>query len=247
MNYYHLSSENWQTLYNILQEIRVIRVSDEAATRNFIEAVFYMVRTGMQWNELPERYGNYRSIHKRFFEWSLKGVFSYILRVISKSYDGEWISIDSTFARAHPCASGYEKGQGEREALGRSAGGFTTKIHACVDALRFILTPGNRHDITQAPDLIEGFEGSDVLADKAYDSDQFVEKIEAQGGKAVIPSKSNRKKERNYDKHTYKERHVVECFFNKIKHFRRIFSRFDKKASSYMAFLEFVSAIIWLR
>ena len=251
MDKYYLSDETWQTLYSILQKLRVIRVSDEERTRNFIEAIYCMTRTGVQWNELPERYGSYRAIHKRFLQWCCKGVFKYLLQALSKDYDAEWISIDATFSRAHSCASGYEKGQNEREGLGRSAGGFTTKIHACVDALgnalRFIITGGNRNEVTQAADLIDGFDGSDVLADKAYDSDEFIGKITEQGGKAVIPPKSNRKNQRNYDEHLYKERHAIECFFNRIKHFRRIFSRFDKRAISFLGFLEFASSILWIR
>jgi transposase len=159
--------------------------------------------------------------------------------------------IDATIVRAHPCAAGYEKGQHEREALGRSKGGFTRKIHGVVDALgqalRFSLTPGQRHDITQAPHLIEGFENTNVIADKGYDSKAFIEQIKKQHCTPVIPPRSNRKDPREYDPHLYKERHLVECFFNKIKHFRRVFSRFDKKASSFMGFLAYASIILWLR
>lgn len=159
--------------------------------------------------------------------------------------------IDATIVRAHPCAAGYEKGQQDREALGRSKGGFTTKIHAVVDALgqalRFTLTPGQRHDITQASELLEGFEKAQVIADNGYDSNALIEQLEKQNCKPVIPPRSNRKTPREYDKDVYKERHLIECFFNKIKHFRRVFSRFDKKAATYMGFLAFASVIIWLR
>jgi transposase len=137
------------------------------------------------------------------------------------------------------------------KSLGRSKGGFTTKIHAVVDALgqalRFTLTAGQRQDITQASHLLEGFENTQVIADKGYDSNAFIQQLENQNCIAVIPPRSNRKTPREYDKHLYKERHLVECFFNKIKHFRRVFSRFDKKASSFMGFLAYASIILWLR
>lgn len=190
-------------------------------------------------------------MHKRFESWSRKGVRLEILSFFTEGYDGESIMIDSTIVRAHPCAAGYEKGQGAAECLGRSKGGFTTKIHVVVDALgqvlRFSLTPGQRHDITQASDLLEGFSGSNVIADKGYDSNVLISQLEKQSCTPVIPARSNRKKPRQYDEHLYKEKHLIETFFNKLKHFRRIFSRFDKRASSYAGFIAYASFILWLR
>ena len=90
--------------------------------------------------------------------------------------------IDSTIIRAHPCAAGYEKDQHIRKCLGRSKGGFTTKIHMVVDALRqalgFSLTWGQRHDITQASTLLQEFEHANVIADKAYDSNVLIDQIQ---------------------------------------------------------------------
>ncbi|NUX01451.1 transposase, partial [Wolbachia endosymbiont of Madathamugadia hiepei] len=82
--------------------------------------------------------------------------------------------------------------------------------------------------------------------DKGYDSDAFVASLENRKCKAVIPPKRNRKVQRDYDKHLYKERHLIECFFGKIKNFRRVFSRFDKTAEVFMGFLNFVGSLIWL-
>ncbi len=90
-------------------------------------------------------------------------------------------------------------------------------------------------------------EGSDVLADKAYDDDKFVDVIEKNGCRAVIPPHKNRKNPRDYDKDIYKERHLIEYFFEKIKYFRRMFSRFDKRAQAYLGFLNIVAVDIWLR
>ena len=251
MRKYYINIDNWQRIYSILRSRSDIRVKNESATHLFIEGVYFMMRTGAQWRELPCYYGKWRTVHKRYESWCSKGIWGYVLEVISSTYDGESLMIDATIMRAHPCAAGYEKGQNDKQALGRSKGGFTTKGHAVVDALghalRFSLTPGHRHDITQASDLIDGFENSNVIADKGYDSQAFIEQIENQHCIPVIPSRSNRKNPRKYDKHLYKERHLVECFFNKIKHFRRVFSRFDKKASSFMGFLAYASIVIWLR
>ena len=86
-----------------------------------------------------------------------------------------------------------------------------------------------------------------VVADKGYDSDAFREYVGRNGAMAVIPPKSNRKVQYSYDEHTYKERHLVECFFNKMKQFRRVFSRFDKLAHSYLSFIQFAATLIWLK
>ncbi len=95
--------------------------------------------------------------------------------------------------------------------------------------------------------MIIGYSSEYVIGDKGYDSADFIDVIEANGATAVIPSRRNRDNQRTYDKHLYKERHLVECFFNKIKWYRRIFSRFEKLAVRYFGFLSFVSSIIWIR
>ena len=251
MEKYYIKSDDWEKIYSFLQSQRSIRVGNEEKTRTFAEGVYFIMRTGAQWREVPAYYGKWRSVHKRFEAWSNKGLWSQILEHFTQDYDGESVMIDATIVRAHPCAAGYEKGQNDREGLGRSKGGFTTKIHAVVDALgqalKFSLTPGQRHDITQASSLLQGFENANIIADKGYDSNVLVDQIQNQNCVPVIPPRSNRKTPREYDEDLYKERHLVECFFNKIKQFRRLFSRFDKKASSFMGFLAYASFILWLR
>jgi transposase len=157
--------------------------------------------------------------------------------------------IDATIVRAHACSAGYKTQ--ETEGLGRSKGGFTSKIHATVNALgnplKFIITAGQRNDITQADALLENVSNAYVIADKGYDSTKLRLKITNQNYVSVIPPRANRKNQYEYDEHLYKERHAVECLFSKMKHFRRIFSRFDKSARSFVSFLSFVGACLWLR
>lgn len=150
------------------------------------------------------------------------------------------------------CSRRTEKNGGQAaQALGRSRGGFSTKVHTSVDALgnplRFRLTAGQRHDITQAEALVIDLESEFVIADRSYDSDDFVQFIITNGAIPVIPPRSNRKALRDYDEYLYQERHLVECFINKIKHYRRIFSRFEKLDSRYLGFLHFAGTLIWLR
>ena len=134
------------------------------------------------------------------------------------------------------------------EALGRSHGGFTTKLHASVsDAflpLRFILTAGARHDIKPAPGLIAGYTYASVIADAAYDSDAFRAEIVSQGGIAVIRPRKNRVEPRPYDKELYKVRNVIERFFHRLKQYRRVAMRYDKYAVRYLGFVYFAALII---
>jgi transposase len=142
------------------------------------------------------------------------------------------------------------KKEGE-QSLGRSRGGFSTKIHLATDALgnavRFILTGGQRNDITQAEQLVENFSAEYVIADKGYDAEPFVLKLKERNCEVVIPSRRNHKVQREIDTHLYKERHLIENQIGKLKHFRRVFSRFDKLAKNYLSFIHFASTVVWLR
>jgi transposase len=137
------------------------------------------------------------------------------------------------------------------QALGRSRGGFSTKIHVTVDGLgnplRLHLTAGQRHDIIQAHDLIVDLDFEYVIADRSYGATDFLDQIIASGAEPVIPPRHNAIDPREYDHWRYRERHLIECFIGKIKHFRRVFSRFDKLARRYLGFVQLTSTLIWLR
>jgi transposase len=113
--------------------------------------------------------------------------------------------------------------------------------------LRFILTGGERNDITQAEALVKDLAAEYVIADKGYDAEAFVLHLEERDSEAVIPSRASNKVQREIDTHLYKERHLIENQIGKLKHFRRVFSRFDKLAKNYLSFIYFASAVIWLR
>ncbi|OJW46261.1 MAG: IS5 family transposase [Alphaproteobacteria bacterium 41-28] len=251
MEKYYITEQTFEKIFVYLSGKKGLYCKNREKTRKFLEAIYFIMRTGIQWMELPRYYGEYKSIHRRFIYWAKKGIWNEILAYFSKDYDGESFMIDGSIVRAHACASGYKKGQQEEQALGRSKGGFSTKIYALVDALglplKFILTPGQSSEIKQAPEFIKGIKDANILGDKAFDCDGLLTQIISQNCTPVIPPRSNRKVQRNVDYHLYKERHLIECFFSKIKQFRRIFSRFDKLADAYMGFLAFVSSIIWLR
>lgn len=112
--------------------------------------------------------------------------------------------------------------------------------------VRWQLTGGEVHDITQAPALIEGLDAEQVIADKAYDSDAFIAIVQAAGAQPVIPSRKNRLAARAYDRHAYRERHLIECLFNRLKQFRRIATRYEKLARNFLSMLNLATAYVWL-
>jgi putative transposase len=135
--------------------------------------------------------------------------------------------------------------------LGRSRGGLSTKIHAAGDALglpvRLIGKPGQRHDIAFAHGLVEDIHAEALLADKGYDANHLVEKMEQKGTQVVIPPKRDRKIQRPYDTELYKERNRIERFFNKLKQFRRVATRYDKLLANFMGFVKLAAVAIWLK
>ena len=128
---------------------------------------------------------------------------------------------------------------------------MTTKIHTLVDALgrplRFILTAGQVHDSTTARQLLAGIKSGGVIADKAYDGNPLRQFIAQTGAEVVIPSNRRRNLIIPHDGIAYRLRNRIERFFNKLKHFRRIATRYDRRAAYFLAALHLASAMIWMR
>jgi transposase len=157
-----------------------------------------------------------------------------MLAHVSAKADLENVCIDSTVIQAHACAAGAAASHATAEALGLPAG--------------FILTGGHAADITQAIPLMTdiGSTGA-LLADKGYDANALLDWLGQRDIAAVIPPKANRKVQRGCDWSMYKERHVIECMFGKLKYFCRIATRYEKKASHFMEMLAFAAVLLWLR
>lgn len=136
------------------------------------------------------------------------------------------------------------------QALGRSRGGLSTKIHALVDGLgmlaKFSLTGGQAGDSPEALPLLGELRPDSVAADKAYDTDALIAHLHTIDAQAVIPSRANRREQRPLDKHLYRSRNLVERFFARIKQFRRIATRYDKLSERFSAFIALAAAFIWL-
>ena len=135
--------------------------------------------------------------------------------------------------------------------MGRSRGGFGTKIHAAVNGLglpvKLVLTPGQAADVTQAETLLEEIPIEVVIGDKGYDSQRLVDTIERRGGEAVIPSRKTNTQPREYDREHYKDRNLGERFWNKLKHYRRVATRYEKTARNFLAFVHVASIMLLLQ
>jgi transposase len=153
--------------------------------------------------------------------------------------------------RQGPPARRRRKRGTQNQAIGRSRGGLTSKVVALVDALgnlaRFVLLPGQRHDGIGVAPLIEGVDFGALLGDKAFDSNALRATLKQRGALAVIPTKANRKAPIPHDVEMYKWRHLIENFFQRIKEFRRIATRYDKTDASYAGALYLVAAFLALR
>ncbi len=135
--------------------------------------------------------------------------------------------------------------------MGRSRGGFGTKVHVAVNGLglpvKLVLTPGQAADVTQAETLIRDVPFEVVIADRGYDSQAVVEAVETGGGEAVIPSRKNRKVQRAYDREHYKDRNLVERFWAKMKRYRRVATRYEKTARNFLAVIHVASIMLLLQ
>ena len=143
---------------------------------------------------------------------------------------------------------GCKRGQSS-QALGRSRGGFSTKIHIASTAkqelLRFTLTGGQVADINEADQLLASIQTQSVVADRAYDCDRLIHSICEGGAQAVVPPKRNRKVQRYFNKEMYRVRNTVERLIGRLKQFRRIATRYDKTATSFGSFINFVMLFIF--
>jgi transposase len=221
-----LSDGQWERIAPLIIGRPDQKGSTGRDNRMFVEGVLWVVRTGSPWRDLPEAFGEWNSVFRRFSRWSAKGVWWRIFEAMSDDPDFEYLIIDSTVVRAHQHAAGAKK-------LGLP--------------VRFVLTAGQKGDAPQAEPLIEGLPAEAVMADTAYDSDRLRQAIADKGAQAVIPNNPSRAKKHALDKHLYAQRHLIECCFSKLKQFRRVATRYEKTARNYLAVITLAAIVLWLR
>ncbi|MFJ9683780.1 IS5 family transposase [Streptomyces sp. NPDC101194] len=303
-----LTNAEWDRLESFLPPggARGGRWSDH---RRVINGVLYRVRTGVQWRDLPERFGPWETVYKRHRRWSADGTWKMLLSRIQAAEDAaggiDWdVSVDSTAVRAHQHAAGARKappaavpqkgrpgdepgrsgasetghpagGGGQiGECLGRSRGGFTTKIHLAAEGrcrpLAFVLTPGHYGDGPQLERVLEQVsvprtgvgrprtKPDRVLADKAYTSRGNRRYLRRRGIPHTIPERLDQQRHRRnrgsrggrptrFDSEHYKKRNTVERAINRLKGFRAVATRYEKRAYIYLGTVTLAALMIWLR
>ncbi len=214
-----------------------------------MEAMIYIMRTGCPWRDLPSCFGPWESVYTRFRRWSQIGLWSTILDALAERAKGKNRLIDSTHIKVHQDGANPAGGQ-QNQAIGRTKGGLNSKVTALVDGcgrvLQLGLSPGNAADLNAAKEIVFPADVY-IIADKGYDSDQFKEQIRGKGSEPCIPSRCNRKHPAAYSKHRYATRHRIENFFQRVKRFRRIGTRYQKLDQTLLCMLTIAAVIDWLK
>ena len=188
-----LNDKLWSKLQPILKHFKIY---NKPGLRLTIEGILYRIRVGCPWRDLPSEFGRWNSIYKTFNRWASNNIFLNLFKNLVIEPDLEWEFMDGSIVKAHQHSSGAIS-SGD-QAIGKSRGGNTTKIHMVVDSfglpISFQLTGGQVNDSTIAPELIAKLPQSEyVIADKGYDSENIRELIRSRSSIPVIPRRCNSK------------------------------------------------------
>ena len=218
-----------------------------------MEAILWVLRTGVGWRDLPSAFGPWQSVYSCFRTWTRNGLWAAVQTALSAAArDDEYLLIDSTAVRVHAHGAGPAGGQ-LAQAMGRSKASLSTKIHLACDALGyplgFILTGANVSDFDQAKPLLRSQlrSGAQVIMDKGYDSDAIRAYVNQLGGVAVIAIHPSRTILPPFDQHLYRQRHRIENLFARLKAFRRIATRYEKLHRTFAAMLSLACILVWLK
>ena len=222
-----------------------------------INAILHVAEQGCKWRGLPSRLGNWHTIYTRMNRWSKAGVLNRVFARLQQEQiiqiKLEAVALDSTIIKVHPDGTGALKNG--PQAIGKSRGGWTTKIHLVAAnarcALSFALSPGNAGDAPEGRSLLKTWgpapTACHLIMDRAYEGDETRQLALELGFKPVVPPKSNRLSPWEYDRAMYRRRNEIERLFRRLKGFRRIFSRFDKLDVMFTAFIRFALIVEALR
>ena len=247
-SFYHkdLTDAQWNRIKSVFEVAK--RVGRPSLNpRMALNGILWILKSGGRWRDLPARYGNWNSIYHKFRLWCRLGLFERLLKIINAgTKDTTLLELDSTFCKVHQSACSALKD----EAIGASRGGKNTKVHVLINErmqlLNMILTGGQVHDSEAAVALLKGIKlkGKKILADKAYSSEQIRFFIAEHEAIACIPDKANFRIKHAFDSELYKQRNIVERFFQRIKNYRHIATRYDKLAVCFENFLLLAASVI---
>lgn len=232
--------------------------------RTTLDGILWVLHTGAQWRELPGRYGKWKSAYGRFNRWSKQGLFDRILRRLHtrldklKRLDFDLWCVDGSSIRAGRSAAGARQrvmdGEPKDHALGRSRGGFGTKLHLIVDGhgipLAASISPGQAHESKHLEPVLEAVRihrmgrgrprcrPKALVGDKGYSYPRVRRYLRRRGIKAVIPTRKDQRRDPNFDKPSYRRRNIVERCINWLKENRRVGTRHEKLAVTFMGMIK---------
>ncbi|MBA4788420.1 MULTISPECIES: IS5 family transposase [Hyphomicrobiales] len=220
--------------------------------RRVISGIVHVLKSGGRWIDAPPEYGPRKTLYNRFVRWAAKGIWTDLFHALaSAGGPPAQVLIDSSAVKAHRSASGGKGGRGS-QAIGRSRGGRTTKIHALTDRhcrpVAFLLTGGQVADCTAGAVLLRQMSSARILhGDKGYDSDAIRRQVEGMGAMPNIPPRSNRLWKNCFSPVLYRDRNAIERMFCRLKDFRRIATRYDRLAINFLAAVSIAATVsYWL-
>ena len=245
---YELSDYEWSVIKPMLpnKPRGIPRVDD----RRILNGIFWVLRSGAPWRDLPDSYGPPTTCYNRFVRWRRSSVWDRIMDALATVHDAAVQMIDTSIVRVHQHGACIANNSGQL--MGRSRGGLTSKIHVVVDGnglpVQLGLTGGQAHDNRLCSVLLRYLpRRARLLADRGYDADWIRAFVTERGAWANIPPKRNRKDPICFSPYLYRDRNLIERFFNKIKQCRRVATRYDKLAANYLAFVKLACIRLWLR
>jgi transposase len=206
-----------------------------------LESILFVLTEGCSWRAIDRPQARWNSVYQYFRRWCLRGILRKVLTQFGPELAPGWHFVDSTHVKVHADGSNPAGGQAS-QAMGRTKGGLNTKIHALVNArsqaVVIALSGGNQADIALAEELTDCLpEDSTLIADKAYDSSTLRQTAATKGINTCIPGRSNRTTTVPFSATLYRRRHRVENFFERIKRYRRVATRYDKLAETFLGFV----------
>lgn len=215
-----------------------------------VEAIFYVLRTAVAWRDLPACYGPWNSVYTRWRRWGALGLWQEILRLLSRRAVGRVRFIDGSHVKCHQFATNPAGGQ-SAQAIGRTKGGLNTKIAALVEGrgrlMAAAIAPGQVYEVEASAPLLETLRRVLLVGDKGFDSDALRRQMLAQGCVASIPPRSGRRTPAWFHRGFYRQRHKIENFFQRIKVFKRISTRYEKLALTFLNFVLVAAVFDWLK
>ena len=217
--------------------------------RLMVTAMWYVLRVGCPWRDLPDEFGPWSSVYTRFRRWCASGLWARMLAVLARAAAGTLRHLDCSHIKLHQHGANPSGGQAA-QAIGRTKGGLNTKLAAVVDAhgraVALHLAPGPQHDLKAIGPLVPVLRHKRAVGDKGFDADAFRATLHRQRTRCCIPPRRGRRRPATFHRGYYRRRHRVENFFCRIKRFRRISTRYDKLTVTFLGFVQFAAVLDWL-